>query len=197
MADRRRFAGRLVAICAAGIGVPAAAASAAAPYPAREVGAWTVAASADGTGCFLTRDYDRAGETTLLFGIDGDGANRLSVLNANWSIRPKERVELSFRLAANRYSGQFAVGLASAGKQGFVTSFGAKFSDQLAAAQTLEIYRGKVPVERLDLAGSGAAMTELRTCVDLQRKAAARDKDRGDSIPRDPFAARAGRKGRD
>jgi hypothetical protein len=57
-------------------------------YAPHDVGDWTVAPSKDGKGCFLNREYDRSGGTTLLLGLDADGANRLSVLNANWSISP-------------------------------------------------------------------------------------------------------------
>ena len=72
-----------------------------------------------------------------------------------------------------------------------VTSFEAKFPAYFASSRTLHIARGKVPVERLDLDGSGAAVAELRRCVAAQRddgRAARRP--RGDDIPRDPFAAK-------
>lgn len=49
----------------------------------RDVAGWTVAVGKDGEGCFITRSYDRTGGTTLLLGLDPDGANRLSVLNAH------------------------------------------------------------------------------------------------------------------
>ncbi len=40
----------------------------------RKVGDWTLAISEDGDGCFLTRIYDRPGDTTLLLGLDRDGS---------------------------------------------------------------------------------------------------------------------------
>ncbi len=81
-------------ICAAGLF--ASDDASARDYASRNVGSWTVVASNDGKGCFLTRDYDRNGGTTLLLGLDTDGANRLSVLNANWSIKPQGSVEVEF-----------------------------------------------------------------------------------------------------
>jgi hypothetical protein len=183
------FAGGLVAVA------PAAAAG----YAPQDVGGWTVAASKDGKGCFVTKEYERAGATTLLLGVDLDGTNHLTVLNANWSIKPKDRLELTFRLSNDSFPKHFAVGMTSAGKQGFVTSFGDKFPARFAASQTLQIFRGDLPVERLSLEGSGAAVAELRRCLDVQRtkpSASADEKEPSDSIPRDPFAPGPDRKRR-
>ncbi|KTT97456.1 hypothetical protein NS355_11475 [Sphingomonas yabuuchiae] len=163
----------------------------------RKIGDWTLAVSEDGDGCFLTRIYDRPGDTTLLLGLDRDGSNHLTVLNANWSINPKERLALDFTLTGGSYPKHFAVGLASDDQQGFVTSFEKPFPTYLARSQTLNIARGDVPVERLSLAGSGAAIAALRECV-TARKAplakATRSGDAADGIPRDPFAKAASRK---
>jgi hypothetical protein len=176
----------------------AASAACAAPEDApRDIGGWTVAVSKDGTGCFATRAYDRPGNTTLLLGLDLDGKNHLSVLNANWSIRPQDRLKLDFHLTNGGYTKHFAIGMASDGQQGFVTSFETKFPTYFATSKTLDIARGPVPVERLDLAGSGAAVAALRHCVEAQRDkpASATSQDVGiDGIPRDPFAAASTRK---
>lgn len=162
-------------------------------YASREIGGWTVAASKDGAGCFITRTFPHPGNTTLLLGLDVDGANHLSVLNANWSIEPKDRLKLDFRLSKSAYPGHFAVGMESDGARGFVTKFGTRFPDAFAASDFLHINRGKVPVERLGLAGSGSAVKELRGCVAAQRKkpAAPRRESWRDQIPRDPFASSA------
>ncbi|MDB5689855.1 MAG: hypothetical protein JWL91_1731 [Sphingomonas bacterium] len=173
------------------VGIFGSAGATAGNYAAQDVGGWTVAASKDGKGCFLTKEYDRTGETTLLFGLDADGTDHLSVLNANWSIKPQDRLELTFRLSNGSFPKHFAVGMASSGKQGFVTSFGAKFPAQFAASRALHIFRGDVPVERLSLEGSGAAVAELRRCVDVQRArpaVPAAEKKSPGSIPTDPFA---------
>lgn len=182
---------------AVAIGIFASAHAAAPGYASRDVGGWTVAASKDGKGCFLTKEYDRTGETTLLLGLEIDGTNHLTVLNANWSIKPKDRLELTFRLSDSSFPRHFAVGIASGAKQGFVTSFGPKFPSHFAASRTLHIFRGEVPVERLSLEGSGAAVAELRRCVEVQRArpaVAAGEKEPSDSIPKDPFAPDSERK---
>ncbi|GAA3266359.1 hypothetical protein [Sphingomonas yabuuchiae] len=160
----------------------------------RKIGDWTLAVSEDGDGCFLTRIYDRPGDTTLLLGLDRDGSNHLTVLNANWSIKPKERLALDFTLTGGSYPKHFAVGLASDDQQGFVTSFEKPFPTYLARSQTLNIARGDVPVERLSLAGSGAAIAALRDCVTARKAPPAkttRSGDAADGIPRDPFAKAA------
>ena len=163
-------------------------------YPARDVSGWTVAASADRKGCFVTRTYDGPGRTTLLLGLDIDATNHLSVLNANWSIRPKDRLKLNFRLTTGGYPDHFAVGIAADGKKGFVTDFEAKFPAYFAASKSLHISRGAVPVEQLDLAGSAAAVTELRRCVWIHKAAGPRATPRSGDIPKDPFADKSARK---
>jgi hypothetical protein len=181
-------------------GLLASAPASAQEYPARDVGGWTVAASKDGGGCFLTRTYPGDGETTLLLGVDVDGGNRLSVLNANWSIKPKDRWKLTFKLSSGGYANHPVVGMASDGKRGFVTNFDAKFPAHFAASKALHIYRDKVPVEQLTLEGSGAAVAELRRCVGMHATKPAADageKGRSDRIPKDPFASDAGRRSGD
>ncbi len=179
------------------IGASAHARAAAQEYPAREVGDWTVAASSDDTGCFLTRTYDRPGETTLILGLDGDGTNHLSVLNANWSIKPRDQLSLDFRFSKGGYAKHGAIGMAADGKRGFVTTFEAKFPAYFAASTLMAIFRGDVPVERLDLDQSGAAVAALRDCVvarSTRRPAEPAAKARGSQIPTDPFASDPPRK---
>jgi hypothetical protein len=172
-------------------GLFAGTAAVAQTYAPREIGNWTIAASKDKQGCFLSREYARAGGTTLLLGLELHGTNHLSLLNANWSIKPKDALRLNFRLSTGSYAKHAAVGLASGGKQGFVTTFEAKFPGYFAASNTLYVSRGDVPVERLSLDGSGAAVAELRRCVWLLRvKATAKP----DAIPTDPFASDMQRK---
>ena len=95
----------------AGAALSASGPAAAGDYRSREVAGWTVAQSADGKGCFVTREYDRTGRTTLLLGLEVDGTNHLTVLNDNWSIAPKDRLELAFRLSKGRFPKHFAVGI--------------------------------------------------------------------------------------
>lgn len=180
------------------IGIGGDALAGARDYPLRNVGGWAVAASGDGTGCFLTKEYDGSGGTTLLLGLDLDGANRLTILNPNWSIAPRDRLALDFRLSNASFPRHAAVGIASGGKRGFVTSFGGKFPGHFATSRSLQVFRGDVPVARLNLEGSGAAVAELRTCVDSQRRgrdSGQRGSESSGSVPLDPFATPATRKG--
>ncbi|MEH3107314.1 MAG: hypothetical protein PGN09_08535 [Sphingomonas fennica] len=153
----------------------------------RDVGGWTLATSEDGRGCFLSRQYPRAGETTLLLGLEADGSNHLSILNANWSIRAKERVRLDFRMTTATWRRHFAIGLAADGKRGFVTSFEPRFLTAFAGSERLAVDRGDTPVERLPLDGSAAAVRELRTCVGTLKTPPRGTRENG--IPKDPFAA--------
>ncbi len=158
-------------------------------YAAKQLGDWTVAASKDGSGCFISRGFDQPGGTTLLLGMDRDGSNHFSVLNENWSIRPQDRLKLTFRLSQGGYPNHQAIGIVADGKQGFVAAFDPKFPTSFAGSKALHIDRGTTPVARLPLDGSGAAVAELQRCVAAQHgpaKAVASD----DGIPRDPFAER-------
>lgn len=175
------------------------AAAAGAAYQARTVGDWVVSPSSDQKGCFLSRTYPAPRQTTLQLGLDTDGGNRLTILNVNWSIRPRERLTMDFRLSNAAFPRHVAIGIATQGKKGFVTSFGKTFPTSLAASRVLYVRRGDVPVEELGLDGSGAAIAELRRCVDQYRapasapRPARADRDR---IPTDPFAAPTARDSR-
>jgi hypothetical protein len=171
----------------------------AADYATRDVGPWVVSASSDQQGCFLTRTYPSPRATTVQFGLDVDGSNRLTILNANWSIEEKEQLRLDFRLSRAAFPRHLAVGIAAEGKKGFVTSFGASFPNIFAASEFLRVSRGGVPVEDLRLDGSGAATVELRKCVDRHRGAQAADgtvEEDVSKIPLDPFSVKARRESR-
>lgn len=166
--------------------------------PPADLGDWAVFPSKDGQGCFATRRYAVPGNTTLLIGIDGDGSNHLSLLNDRWSIRPGARLSLAFKLTKGGYPDQRAIGIASNGQQGFVAAFEPQFPSYFASSKALFVDRDAVPVARLPLDGSGAAIAALRRCVDGQRAAAQPKADYPDQdgVPADPFAAKPKRKTR-
>ena len=171
----------------------------AAAYETRAIGAWVVAESSDRKGCFLSRTYPAPRETTLQFGLDMDGGNRLTLLNARWSIRPRDQFKMDFRFSNATFPRHVAIGIAAQGKKGFVSSFGRSFPATLAASRFLAIRRGDVPVEELDLDGSGAAITALRACVGAIRPASVTGRparESGGHIPTDPFASGNGRESR-
>lgn len=182
----------LLLLPVAGAALSVSGAAGAQEYATRDVGAWVVAPSSDRNGCFLTRSYGGARQTTLLFGLDTDGSNRLTLLNPNWSIREKEQLRLTYRFSNASFPKRAAIGIAANGKKGFVTSFGDTFPRTMATSTFLHVRRGDVPVEELTLDGSGAAVAELRKCVDVYRAAPAKvTKGTKDSerIPLDPFAS--------
>ncbi len=184
-----RWGAILRAVAVLGIGTVSAVPAIAQGYATQQLGGWTIAASKDGSGCFISRSFDQPGGTTLLLGMDRDGSNHFSVLNENWSIRPQDRLKLTFRLTQGGYPNHQAIGIVADGKQGFVAAFDPKFPAAFAGSKALHIDRGSTPVARLPLDGSGAAVAELKQCVAAQHgqpKAAAND----DGIPRDPFAER-------
>ncbi|MEH3038197.1 MAG: hypothetical protein PGN23_17150 [Sphingomonas adhaesiva] len=172
-----------------------AAATATAQDPVRDVGGgWTLSPSSDGKGCFVTRAFPPPRETVLQFGLDTDGSNRLTLLNANWSIRARERMKLDFRLSNAAFPRHDAIGIVAEGRRGFVTTFGTTFPRNLATSAFLHVRRGTVRVEELSLAGSGTAIAALRTCVERRRAAppaVSRPGRAAGGIPLDPFAGKA------
>ena len=112
---------------------------AAAPSP----GGWVISRSEGGDGCFMSKSFDHPGATTLLFGLDGDGTNHLTVLNSHWSIKPRDRLKLDFRLTGGAYPGHFAIGLAADGKRGYEAELMGK----------LEVRSGKIV--RFDMVADG------------------------------------------
>lgn len=184
---------RAIRVLACSTALLMSAAATAGSYATRDVAGWMIAASKDGHGCFVTKTFKRTGSTTVLLGLDRNGGNRLSLLNSNWSVKPKDRLALDFTLSHGAYPKHFAIGIASDDKQGFVTNFEAQFLSYFARSAFLNIARGDVPVERLDLAGSGPATVELKKCVAAQPARSGTDEtapNTGD-IPTDPFAPRS------
>jgi len=194
-----RYLRPLLHLSALAVATLAAAGAVAADYSAREVGEWLVSPSSDERGCFITRTYPGPRATTLQFGLDVDGSNRLTILNPNWSIRERERLKLDFRLSKASFPRHLAIGIAAQGKKGFVTTFGTSFPADFAASRFLHVRRGKVPVEEIDLDGSGAAVAALRDCVKHYRGAsvpAKSAKEDAGRIPLDPFAVNTDRESR-
>lgn len=188
---------RTLCLLALGTSLLLSGAASAQDYATRNLGLWTVSASGDRKGCLLTRTYQGPGETTLLLGLDADNSNRLTIINANWSIREKDQLRLNFVLSHAAFPRHLAIGIEASGKRGFAAQFGAAFPTTFATSSFLHIQRDKVPVDELDLNGSSAAVAELRKCVDLYRRTPARvdSRTRQDSrIPIDPFAPEASRK---
>ena len=153
----------------------------------RDLGDWRVAAGRDGAGCLLTQQFALNDGTTLVLGLDADGSSRLTLLNPNWSIKPKARLPLTIRLTGARYPKQSVVGLEADGQRGFVTAFDPGFPARFAASNDLRIDRGDVPVVRLALDGSAAAVAELRRCV-AAFKSRPTVRPAAPNVPRDPFA---------
>ena len=196
--EPRCRAAALLRCCVFAASLVASTAAMAADFPARPIGDWVVSQSSDSKGCFLSRTYPAPRRTTLQLGLDTDGGNRLTMLNTRWSIRPRDRLTLDFRLSSSAFPSHAAIGIASQGAKGFVTSFGRTFPAALASSRILLVERDGIRVEKVDLDGRRAASADLHRCVDQLRRTsgAPRPMRDGDRIPADPFAASVGRDSR-
>src|SRR5215217_7650910 len=88
-------------------------------------GGWDVIQGDD--HCAIHLEYEGPGDTELNVMLQLDGTVLLAMYNSNWTIKEDEKVELEYRLNGGSYGGGKAVGLASSGKRGFVTSFDQNF----------------------------------------------------------------------
>lgn len=152
-----------------------------------EPGGWSVGQTDD--RCLATMEFEGPGSTEMSFSLELDGGSYVIVTNYNWTVTENQEYELDYRLSHTSYSGT-AVGTKSSIRSGFVTKFGAGFLDDLAKTANFHIYRGDVPVDRLSMSGSAAAISVLRRCIEAVRRtkeAEERERRRWEDIPRNPF----------
>lgn len=156
-----------------------------------EFGGWDVVSGDD--YCGMMSEFEGPGETSLMFTLYVDGSNMLIVSNGNWTAEEGKTYPLDFYLNGTAYGGGASVGMKTdyGIKKGFATKFSKGFEDDLAKGTSLKIYMGDALVDSLDLDGSGAAISRMRTClakVRQTRAAEEREKARLAHIPVDPFS---------
>lgn len=142
--------------------------------------------------CALTSEYKGPGESTLTVVIRRAGKPMVRVENYNWSAADGEKYEdISFRLNGKSYSGGMAMGTKNEGRSGFMMAANEEFLQDFAASSYFHVYKGEQIIDRLDLAGSAAAVAAARKCVayvDGLRSAEEREKRKYEDLPKDPFA---------
>ena len=145
-----------------------------------DAGGWSIGELDNGTSCYVTQEFEGAGETSLMLTLNVDNTVLLSALNANWTSKPGQTYQLTYVLDAGEYSDHASIGFESGGRKGFVGGFEPSFPS----------YFGTL-VDQLSLKGTGPAVALGRACVaTLKAKAdaAGREKARLEHIPIDPFA---------
>lgn len=144
--------------------------------------------------CALTSEYKGPGESELTVVIRRTGKPWVSVTNYNWSATANEKYEdIGFRVNGSSYSGGTALGVKNEGRNGFMILADDEFLKDFAASSYFHVYKGEQVIDRLDLAGSAAAVTAARRCVayvDGLRSAEEREKRKYEDLPKDPFAAK-------
>lgn len=179
----------LLAFSIAALAAPAAAADDV------TVAGWQVG-EVDGESCVMASDFEGDGETTLGVGLRTDGRVYLSLTNYNWSAVSDRVYNLAFALDGVSYSGGKSVGYVNSSKKGFITTLEPDFLQHFARSAYLTVRsEDGVTIDDLDLAGSAAALAQMRRCVAHLKSVAdaeARDKARLAHIPQDPYAVIAG-----
>lgn len=159
------------------------------PYYPRDVAGWTISSVGDEFGsCLMTMSYEGVPSTRLTLGIDHEGSPTLMLSNDEWTVKPDEKYRLDYFLSGGGYKDHPTLGLENGS---FVTKFEKPFVEYFSKSTFLDIYRGDVLVDKLDLKGSSAAIAEVTRCVaHIQREADAinRERKKFEHIPSNPFA---------
>lgn len=159
------------------------------------VAGWQVG-EIDGESCVMVSDFEGKGETTLGVALRTDGQVYLSLTNYNWSAVPERAYDLAFALDGTSYSGGKSIGYQNSGKKGFITTFEPDFLQHFAQSTYLKVSSADgVTIDDLDLAGSAAALVQMRRCVAHLKSVAAaeaKEKARLAHIPEDPFSSVSG-----
>lgn len=142
--------------------------------------------------CILTSEYKGPGESRLIVALQRSGGAVVMVDNYNWSSKKDEKYEdIRFELNASSYGGGTAHGTESSGRNGFIIAVDHNFMKDFAASTYFHVYKGDQVIDRLDLAGSAAAVASVRRCVayvDGLRSAEERERKKYEDLPADPFA---------
>jgi hypothetical protein len=141
--------------------------------------------------CGITRRYEGPGETEMTVIKYTDETIRIMITKTGWSARQGKLYDISYVLNGTAYGGAKAVGTAENGRNGFVSTFAAGFSDDFAKGSLLQVRLEDREIERLPLSDSGAAMALVDDCLAPVRAAMAvteREQVRRAKLPKDPFA---------
>lgn len=144
----------------------------------------------DSKSCGMTRTYEVPGETEMMVIKYAAGEIRILITNKGWSAKQDQLYDISYQLNAGTYGGSKAVGMADRDRRGFVSTFVADFADDFAKGSTLRVFLSGKEIERLSLAGTGAAMTLVNQCladVRASLSAAKRETEKRAKLPKDPF----------
>lgn len=145
----------------------------------------------DSKSCGMTRSYDGVGDTEMMVIKYAAGNIRIMITNTEWSAKQDERYDVSFVVNGATYGGARAIGTAERGRAGFVSTFVGKFAEDFAEGSLLQVLLAGKEIERLSLAGSGAALALVDQCLAPVRSelaAAERERAKRAKLPRDPFA---------
>lgn len=145
----------------------------------------------DSKSCGMTRSYEGVGETEMMVIKYAAGNIRIMITNTEWSAKQDARYDVSYVVNGAAYGGAKAIGTAERGRTGFVSTFVGKFGEDFAQGSLLQVLLAGKEIERLSLAGSGAALSLVDQCLTRVRAelaAAEREQAKRAKLPRDPFA---------
>lgn len=159
----------------------------------RRVAGWTV--GRDDMTCVAIQTYEGSGSTKLtVMRNANDDRDLIVVSNDHWSTVQDQPYKVTYHVGEFRYSGA-AMGISERGRRGLAGYLHPDFLDDFAKGTSLEIEADGTVVDRLRLAGSAAAVAEIRRCligaradkVALDREIARQNR-LPPGVPRDPFA---------
>ena len=169
---------------------------AAALGPQAAIGAEIIGASGDwevfrdSKSCGMTRTFEVPGETEMMVIKYADGDIRILITNTGWSAKQDQLYDVSYQLNGHAYGGSKAVGTSDGNRRGFVSTFVTDFGNDFAKGSNLRVFLSGKEIERLSLAGTGAALTVVDECLAEVRAALSatkREKEKRAKLPKDPF----------
>lgn len=162
--------------------------SAAYAYTPRNVAGWDVGPMYDADGsCIVETSFEGKGGSQLRLVLNPERGVYVILSNSYWSVAKGDDLRLSYHFSSGSYVDVKAKGI-DAGE--FVSLFDETVLSDFSKSAYLHVDRDDVPVDKLSLRGSAAAVSEAKRCVGSIRAESQnllREKKKFDHLPDDPF----------
>ncbi|MFZ5748232.1 MAG: energy transducer TonB [Pseudomonadota bacterium] len=134
-----------------------------------QVGQWTIIDAAD--RCILGKEIDQNGGTIATLVARPERASYLALRNQRWSIEDQAQYEITYLIDDTLWRGM-AIGTRSKDDAYGAISVNVdnEFISSFAAGQFFTVFRGEKLIAGFDLSNSGAAVRQLRKCVEIVQR---------------------------
>lgn len=138
-------------------------------------------------GCGMSTTYDGSGETLMdVRQTLGEDNLAIGFRNSRWSIYPGQTYKITYLFDDEEITAD-GLGVAEAGKKGFVSKLPMATWGTIAKSKSLKIRIGSTLIDQVTLSGSRSAIAAVGGCLDEERRLA-NEEAKLSHIPADPFA---------